>query len=137
MKNLMVFLVLVSSSAQAYDKVVCMDKGNFAGTYVLDIAGYESILDGTQDSMSKTLNFKRFRSFEQPVVEVSCTKPNAYLDGPGVVLACRSGAPANDYGPKGPTPFEVHIYQNQHGLEMTVMGPNEVYQANMYCIPSN
>lgn len=133
MKSLIVILMMVSSSSYASDKVICVNRGNLDGSYSLDITGYEEILDGKVKSFSKILNFKRFRSFEQPITNLVCSKPNSYLDGPSAVLACRSGAPANDYGPIGNVPFEAIVYEYKSKLLMRVTGPDIEPSIEIYC----
>lgn len=133
MKILIVLLIMASSSAHAFSKLICVNRGNLAGSYSLDITGYEMVLDGTESTMLRTLNFKHFRSFEEAVSNVLCTKPNPYLDGPNAILACRSGEPANDYGPRGPTPYEAIIYRSQSKLTMTVTGPDIDPATDIYC----
>lgn len=134
MKKVLILITdLVSHSAFAATKLICSNLGDIKGSYYLDITGNEKIVNGTARSIESVLAFKYFRSYLQPIAKVYCGKPNAYLDAPGTILACRSGAPQNDYGPKGPTPYEATISMSQFGLVMSVTGPAVRATYGIYC----
>jgi len=82
-------------------------------------------------AIERNLGFKGFRSFVEPIVDVTCTKPNPYLDGPKTVLACRSGM-VSDYGKYEPV-YEAIINQGEYGLEMNVTGPGISSTSSVFC----
>ncbi len=121
LKSLIFTSMLVMHAASAEARLICTDTGNFDGSYILDITGYEKILDGSQKSMVRSLGFKNFRSWVTKVADLGCAKPNPYLEGPHTLMACYSG-PISDYG-HAPAPFEAAISNGDSGLIMTVRGP--------------
>lgn len=118
MKEIIALLIMISASAHAIDKIICLNRGNIQGSYSLDITGYEKVLDGTVKSFTKTLNFKWFRSYEEPVSDVICKAPNSYIDGPNALLVCRTEI----YGPNA---MVALIYEYQAKLFMSVRGQNQ------------
>lgn len=121
LKSLIFISMLVTQAASAETRLICTNTGNLNGSYILDITGYEKILDGSQKTMVRSLGFKNFRSWVTQVANLSCAKPNPYLEGPGTLMACYSG-PISDYG-HAPVPFEAAISNGNSGLRMTVRGP--------------
>ncbi len=121
LKSIIFISMLVTYAASAEARLICTDTGNFDGSYILDITGYEKILDGSQKSMVLALGFKNFRSWATKVADLGCAKPNPYLEGPLTLMACYSD-PISDYG-HAPAPFEAAIFNGDSGLIMTVRGP--------------
>lgn len=120
-KLLILSSIFAAQGAAASTHLVCGDFGNMDGTYVLDITGYEQILNGTQISMTRTLEFKRFRSWGEKIADLACARPNPFLDGPRSLMACRSG-PVSDYGDNSKI-FEATLSQGQFELALNLNGP--------------
>jgi hypothetical protein len=121
LKSLIFISMLVTHAANAEERLLCTDTGDLNGSYILDITGYEKILDGSQESMVRSLGFKYFRSWVTKIAEFGCAQPNPYLEGPLTLMACYSG-PISDYG-QAAAPFEAAISNGNSGLIMTVRGP--------------
>lgn len=121
LKSLIFISMLIIHAASVEARLICTNTGNLDGSYILDITGYEKILDGSQKSMVSSLGFKNFRSWVTQVADLVCAKPNPYLEGPGTLMACYSG-PISDYG-NAPAPFEAALSKGDFGLIMTFRGP--------------
>lgn len=117
-------LPMVATAAAPASRLICANFGNLNGSHYLDITGYEQILNGTVSSLKRTLGFKEFRSSIMEVADMSCAKPNPFLEGPGTLLACYSGLISDHRNPSAvKTTFEAAISQGEFGLVMTVRGP--------------
>lgn len=121
LKSLIFMSMLVTHAASAKTHLVCTNTGNLDGSYLLDITGYEKILNGSEKSMVRSLGFKSFRSSVTHIADLGCAKPNPFFEAPGTLMACYSG-PISDYGDI-PATFEAAISNGDSGLTMTVRGP--------------
>jgi hypothetical protein len=112
-------------------KLICLDRGHFDGSFGLDITDYKMVVSGSLPSLERELYFKPFRSFETPIAKMVCSVPTPLLDGPGTILACRSGQ-VSDVG-NLPKQYEAVIRQGQWGLVMNVTGPGVADARNIPC----
>lgn len=120
-KTLTLSVLVLSHVAIAKPHMVCTNSGDINGSYILDITGYEKILNGSQQTLKTNLGFKHFRSSVDPIIELSCAKPNPFLEGPGTLLACYSG-PVKDFGGKDDA-FEAALFKDQSDMRLEIRGP--------------
>lgn len=119
--------IVVAQVAMAAPQLICTNRGDMSGSYILDLTGYEQILNGTQSSMNRALGFKYFRSIVEKVADLNCTKPGSLSVVPRTLLACSSSSISDD------VKFEASLFQGPFGLLMSVQGPDIPTGYNVPC----